>query len=131
MANLVGNKAKGWISKWVFQENKLPNFPKNKYFLPLIGTRTFVFQKIWHALFSWNTRFKICPFILLPTISVRCKLLGFHSKRKLENLHVLRNRKTELAQIHLQEVFLTNLEISDNHQTDIANYRMLTCSAYY
>ena len=27
----------------------------------------FVFQKIWHALFSWNTRFEIRPFTLLPT----------------------------------------------------------------
>ena len=29
----------------------------------------FVFRKIWRALFSWNTRFEICPFTLLPTIS--------------------------------------------------------------
>ena len=27
----------------------------------------FVFRKIWHALFSWNTRFEIRPFALLPT----------------------------------------------------------------
>ena len=27
----------------------------------------FVFRKIWRALFSWNTRFEICPFALLPT----------------------------------------------------------------
>ena len=26
-----------------------------------------VFRKIWHALFSWNTRFEIGPFALLPT----------------------------------------------------------------
>ena len=25
------------------------------------------FRKIWHALFSWNTRFEILPFALLPT----------------------------------------------------------------
>ena len=31
---IVGNKAKGRISKRVFQENKTPNFPKNKHFLP-------------------------------------------------------------------------------------------------
>ena len=29
----------------------------------------FVFQKIWRALFSWNTRFEIRPFALLPTNS--------------------------------------------------------------
>ena len=27
----------------------------------------FVFRKIWCTLFSWNTRFEICPFALLPT----------------------------------------------------------------
>ena len=27
----------------------------------------FVFQNIWRALFSWNTRFDIRPFALLPT----------------------------------------------------------------
>ena len=27
----------------------------------------FVFRKIWRALFSWNTRFEIRPFVLLPT----------------------------------------------------------------
>ena len=29
----------------------------------------FVFRKMWRALFSWNTRFEIHPFLLLPTIS--------------------------------------------------------------
>ena len=28
----------------------------------------FVFRKIWLAFFSWNTRFEICPFTLLPTV---------------------------------------------------------------
>ena len=45
---IVGNKAKGRISKRVFQENKE--------------------NKIWRALFSWNIHFEICPFALLPTI---------------------------------------------------------------
>ena len=40
------------------------------------------------------------------------------------------SKNTELTLIHIQEVFSTNLEISD-HQMDVANYRMLTCSAYY
>ena len=31
---VVGNKPKGRISKWVFQENSTPNFPKNEHFLP-------------------------------------------------------------------------------------------------
>ena len=29
----------------------------------------FLFRKIWHALFSWNTCFEIHPFALLPTKS--------------------------------------------------------------
>ena len=29
----------------------------------------FFFRKIWRALFSWNTRFEIRPFALLPTKS--------------------------------------------------------------
>ena len=69
----VGNKAKGQISKWVFQENKVRHsFRKTIISYPLICTRTCAYQgvrnvKIWRALFSWNTRFKICPFALLPT----------------------------------------------------------------
>ena len=35
----------------------------------------FVFRKICRALFSWNTRFQIRPFTLLPTISsLFCKI---------------------------------------------------------
>ena len=32
----------------------------------------FVFRKIWRALFSWNTRFEIRPFALLPTKRCWC-----------------------------------------------------------
>ena len=63
----VGDKVKGWISKWVFQENKGRQiFRKTNIAYPLI---TFVFRKIWRVLFSWNTRFGIRPFALLPTNS--------------------------------------------------------------
>ena len=49
---------------------------------PLIRTRTWAYQelrkvpffrKIWRALFSWNTRFEIRPFALLPT---HCEKVG-------------------------------------------------------
>ena len=30
------------------------------------GLQMFVFRKIWRALFSWNTRYEIRPFALLP-----------------------------------------------------------------
>ena len=45
----VGNKAKGQIC------------------VRFRGKGMFVFRKIWHALFSWNTRFEIRPFASLPT----------------------------------------------------------------
>ena len=46
-SQIDGNKEKERISKRVFQENKAP--------------------QICGALFSWNTRFEIQPFTLLPT----------------------------------------------------------------
>ena len=70
----VRNKAKGRISKQVFQENKARQiFRKTNTSYPLIRTRICqgkkcsFFRKIWRALFSWNTRFEIRPFALLPT----------------------------------------------------------------
>ena len=62
---VVGNKAKGRISKGVFQENKEREiFRKTIIFLFSI----FIFRKIKHALFSWNSRFEIRPFALLATM---------------------------------------------------------------
>ena len=57
---VVGNKAKGQISKRVFQENKARQiFRKTNISYPLIRTRMCayqgvrnVFRKIWRALFS-------------------------------------------------------------------------------
>ena len=40
----------------------------------------FVFQKIWCALFSWNTCFEICPFALLPT---KCSVILFSLYEKV------------------------------------------------
>ena len=47
----------------VSRKHSTPNFPKNEHFLPpdTIGVHL-------GALFSWNTRFEIRPFALLPTI---------------------------------------------------------------
>ena len=60
----VSNKAKGRISKRVFQENKAHQiFRKTSISYPL-----FVFRGIWRALFSWNNRFEILSFVWLPTI---------------------------------------------------------------
>ena len=87
---IVGNKAKGRISKRIFQENKAHQiFRKTNISYPLIRTRTcahqgvrmFVFRKIWRALFSWNPRFEIRAFALLPTVcpSVKVKKNKFAS----------------------------------------------------
>ena len=44
---LVGNKAKGRISKWVFQENKARQiFQKTNIFYPLLRTGTYVYQGV-------------------------------------------------------------------------------------
>ena len=72
--DLVGNKAKGRILKRVFQENKAC---QTNISYTLIPTRTCAYQGLKNvcisenlaAFFSWNTRFEIRPFALLPTIS--------------------------------------------------------------
>ena len=40
------------------------------------GKNCLFFWKIRRALFSWNTRFEICPFALLPTISSNANILN-------------------------------------------------------
>ena len=61
----------------MFQENKARQiFRQNEHFLSpdtdtyvcVSGGKKYSFcRKIWRALFSWNTRFEIPPFALLPT----------------------------------------------------------------
>ena len=62
----VGNKAKGRISKRSSKKTKHAKFSKKQTFLTPWYAQVPVFQKIWRALFSWNTRFEIRPFALLP-----------------------------------------------------------------
>ena len=66
--NFVGLKAKGWISKRVFKENKARQVPEKRTFLipwyehirvRIRESEMFVFWKIWRALISLNTRFEI------------------------------------------------------------------------
>ena len=69
-AGKLGNKAKGRISKQVFQENKARQiFRKTNISYPLILTLMYVCvsegKKCSRALFSWKTRFDIRPFALL------------------------------------------------------------------
>ena len=61
----ISSKVKGRISKRVFQENKVRQiFRKKNIFyahvrVPIRGKEIIIFQKIWRALFSYNTRFEI------------------------------------------------------------------------
>ena len=83
--DFVGNKVKGQISKWVFQENKACQiFRKTNISYPLIRTRTCAYQGVRNVRFSENLtcfvflkhRFEIRPFAVLPTISGSWK--SFH-----------------------------------------------------
>ena len=62
-------RQKGKSQNGCFKKTKHAKFPeKTNISYPLM----FVFRKIWCALFSWNTRFEIRPFLaLLPTNSVK------------------------------------------------------------
>ena len=52
---IVGNQAKGWISKRVFQENRARQiFRKTNISYPLIRTRTCAYQGVRNVLFSEN-----------------------------------------------------------------------------
>ena len=71
---VVGNKAKGRISKRVLQESKSGQiFQKTNIYLPpdthvrIRGKEIIAFRKIWRDLLSSNTRLEICSFTLLPT----------------------------------------------------------------
>ena len=44
----------------------------------------FVFRKIWRTLFSWNTRFEIHPFALLPTKYHLNMVVEFRAEAKLK-----------------------------------------------
>ena len=75
---VVGSKAKGRISKRVFQENKARQiFRKTSISYPRTcacrGVRNVCFLKIWRALFSWNTCF--LRFALLPYYQ---RIFNFH-----------------------------------------------------
>ena len=49
----------------VTRKYSMPNFPKNEHFVPR-RYEMLVFRKTWLALFSFNTRFEVQPFALLP-----------------------------------------------------------------
>ena len=70
-----GNKAKEWISKRMFQDNKARQiFWKTNLSYPMTrtpcayqGVKKYSFFGEFGVLFSWNIRFEIRPFALLPT----------------------------------------------------------------
>ena len=50
----------------ISRKQNMSNFLKNEH-VHISREEMFFFRKIWRALFSWNTRFEIRPFTLLPT----------------------------------------------------------------
>ena len=67
-------RQKGESQNGCYKKNKARQiFKKNEHFLPpdthmhIRRQEMFVFQKIWHALFSCNIRFESFPFALLAT----------------------------------------------------------------
>ena len=82
-----GESQNGCCKKW-----STPNFPKKEMF---------IFMKIWRALFSWNIRFEIHPFALLPTKKSSDSTIlpeTFHRKwgslketRKLNSIEILKS----------------------------------------
>ena len=57
-------RQKGESENGCFKNTKHVKFSEQR----IRGLDMFVFRKIWRALCSWNTRFEIRPFALLPTI---------------------------------------------------------------
>ena len=73
----VSNKARGRISKWVFQESKTSNFPKNE---PFLSPDTHMYV--------------LSPFPLLPTKSNLIVFLMYH-KQQLANIYLIKlNNRT-------------------------------------
>ena len=72
-SQIVGNKAKAWISKWVLQENKAHQiFRKTNIFYPLICTC--VYQGVKNVCFSEN----LACFFFLETPVLRFTLLPYY-----------------------------------------------------
>ena len=80
--HISGNKAKGRISKWVFQKNKARQiFRKTNNFYPLIRSKNHRFSENLACFVFLNTRFKIRPFALLPTNACKFRCLVQHIYR--------------------------------------------------
>ena len=74
----VGNKAKGRISKRVFQESKARQIFWKNVRVRIRGLEMFVFSENLTYFFSWSTRFKFRPFALSPTNSLQFYAVCFH-----------------------------------------------------
>ena len=74
IGTFVGNKAKGQISKWVFQKNKAGQiFQKANISYPLTRTRTYAHHRVRHVCFLENLA---CCF--LETSVLRFALLRYY-----------------------------------------------------
>ena len=115
----VGNKAKGRISKRVFQEYKAAIFSEKRTFLPH-DTHTYVSihplkhpkHPLKHPLKqSWNTPFEIRPYVLSPTSNVWRKY-SVSSNSNFIHLQVLRYRKKRAQKFKNREHELPERRVS-------------------
>ena len=101
MQHFVGNKAKGRISKRVFQENKGSQiFRKMNISYPLIRTRTSAYQGVKNSFFR---KFGVICFLLTPVLRYallpyyqRFVRVTFYSLKKML-LHLIGNLRTIMA----------------------------------
>ena len=99
--HFVGNKAKGRISKRVFQENKGSQiFRKMNISYPLIRTRTSAYQGVKNSFFR---KFGVICFLLTPVLRYallpyyqRFVRVTFYSLKKML-LHLIGNLRTIMA----------------------------------
>ena len=101
----VGNKAKGRISKRVFQEDKAPQISPG-------GRKYLFFPKIWRALFSWKHLFSHSSFCVITDefesgivkVSVRrvVKSLSRRSTLREQNLTCASDRASNKVDIRNQ-----------------------------
>ena len=71
----------------------------------------FVFRKIWRALFSWNNRFKIRLFALLPTISSIKNILYELGHKLLNDLKVRNIRKFSKIKLSPKKYFCSHASL--------------------
>ena len=114
-AQIVGNKAKGRISKRVFQENRARRIcRKTNISYPLIrtGVRNVRFsENLACFVFFWNTHFAIRPFALLLT-KYQPKRIKNTEGLKSKVYIVTKNSKVNLFMINGKKLMFSHLQLN-------------------